>query len=136
MKLRASYHCVYKLQYHLVLVTKYRKKCLSPDIIIFLQNVFQKLALKWDIEIKEFSGKQDHVHLLIETHPVIQMSKLINNFKTVSSRLTRKHFSKHLSEFYWKPYLWTRSYCLITTGGTTIAIIKKYIQSQGIRKSD
>ena len=134
MNLRASYHCVYDLQYHLVLVTKYRKKCLSPNIILFLKEVFLKLALKWDIEVKEFSAENDHVHLLIATHPVIQMSKLINNFKTVSSRLTRKKFQKHLALYYWKPYLWTRSYCLITTGGATIDIIKKYIQSQGLGK--
>jgi len=31
----------------------------------------------------------------------------------------------------WKEYFWSRSYCLITTGGVPIEIIKKYIECQG-----
>jgi len=131
MKLKAHHHCVYNLHYHLVLVTKYRRKCFTPEILNYLKEIFQKLSEKWEIELLEFNGQQDHIHLLIATHPNIKMSTLVNNFKTVSSRLVRKNFSKHLSNFYWKPVLWTRAYCLITTGGATIDIIKKYIQKQG-----
>jgi len=31
----------------------------------------------------------------------------------------------------WKEYFWSRSFCLVTTGGAPIEVIKKYIQSQG-----
>ena len=134
MKLKAHYHCVYSLKYHLVLVTKYRKKCFTPEILDFLKEIFKKLSEKWEIELLEFNGQADHIHLLIATHPNIKMSSLINNFKTVSSRLVRKKFSKHLSQFYWKPLLWTRAYCLISTGGATTGVIEKYIQSQGLDK--
>jgi putative transposase len=113
-----------------VLVTKYRRKCFTPEILLYLKEIFLKLSEKWEIELLEFNGEQDHVHLLLATHPNIKMSTLVNNFKTVSSRLARKKFSKHLSFFYWKPLLWTRAYCLITTGGATIDIIKKYIEKQ------
>jgi putative transposase len=130
MKLKAHHHCLYNLNYHLVLVTKYRRKCFTPDILLYLKEIFQKLSAKWEIEILEFNGEQDHVHLLLATHPNIKMSTLVNNFKTVSSRLVRKKFSKHLSNFYWKPVLWTRAYCLITTGGAILDIIKKYIEKQ------
>jgi len=131
MKKKAFPSCVYNIQFHLVFVTKYRKKCLTSEVREHLQEVFLHLAQRWEIELLEFSGEEDHVHLLISVHPVTLMSRLINNFKTVSSRLTRKKFSKHLNEFYWKPLLWNRSYCLLSTGGATIEVIKKYIQSQG-----
>ena len=57
-------------------------------------------------------------------------SKFINNLQTVTSRLMRKEFAEHLAEFYWKPVLWTRAYCLLTTGCTTIATIRQYIEKQ------
>jgi putative transposase len=81
-----------------VLVTKYRKKCFTPEILDFLKEIFKKLSEKWEIELLEFNGQADHIHLLIATHPNTKMSSLINNFKTVSSRLVRKKFSKHLSQ--------------------------------------
>lgn len=81
-------------------------------------------------EIIEFNGEEDHIHILFEAPPQIQLSKLINSFKTVSSRYIRKEFSQHLSKFYWKPYFWNRSYLVFTTGGAPIDIIRKYIEEQ------
>ncbi|WP_376984252.1 IS200/IS605 family transposase (plasmid) [Borrelia recurrentis] len=84
----------------------------------------------WKITLNEFNHDKDHIHLLLEFTPNIQPSKFINNLKTVSSRLIRKKYSTHLDKYYWKPYFWSRSYCLISTGGASIDIIKKYIQNQ------
>jgi putative transposase len=111
---RSHWHCVYNLKFHLVLVTKYRKKCFTKIILNKLNTIFENQCQKWDVNLLEFGGESDHVHLLIETHPNIMPSKFINSIKTVSSRLTRKEFSKHFSKFYWKPVLWTRAYCLIS----------------------
>ena len=55
---------------------------------------------------------------------------MLDRLKTVTSRLMRKEFAEHLAEFYWKPVLWTRAYCLLTTGCTTIATIRQYIEKQ------
>lgn len=135
MKLKAEYHCVHSIQYHLILVTKYRHKCITPEILDYMKQVFHNLSEKWKVDLKEFSGEQDHIHLLLSAYPHIQMSKLVNNFKTVSSRLIRKKYRRHLRRFYWKPFFWTRSYCLISNGGATIDVIKRYIQRQGLEKS-
>ena len=54
----------------------------------------------------------------------------MNTLKTVSSRLIRKNHSEYLKKYYWKPVFWSRSYCILTTGGATIEIIEKYIKSQ------
>ena len=97
-QLKSHYHCVYKLTYHLVLVTKYRRKCFTSA--------------------------------MLDMHPNIMPSKFINNLKTVTSRLMRKEFAKHLAHFYCKPVLWTRAYCLLTTGGATIDTIRQYIEKQ------
>ena len=128
--MKSHYHCVYKLTYHLVLVTKYRKKCLSNEMLNRLEEIVKKNCTDWEIDLIEFKGEADHVHILLEMHPNIMPSKFINNLKTVSSRLIRKEFEEELKPYYWKPVLWTRAYCLLTTGGATIDVIREYIKNQ------
>ena len=128
--MKSHYHCVYKLTYHLVLVTKYRKKCLSNEMLNRLEEIVKKNCTDWEIDLIEFNGEADHVHILLDMHPNIMPSKFINNLKTVSSRLIRKEFEEELKPYYWKPVLWTRAYCLLTTGGATIDVIREYIQNQ------
>ena len=133
--LRSHFHCVYELSYHLVLVTKYRKKCLNSEMIKSLEKIFYTLCQKWDVTLKEFGGEKDHVHLLIQTHPAMQMSVFVNNIKTVSSRYLRRDYSAELEQYYWKPVLWSRAYFLLTCGGAPLEKIKDYIQNQGNEKS-
>ena len=128
--MKSHYHCVYQLTYHLVLVTKYRKKCLSNEMLNRLEEIVKKNCADWEIDLLEFNGEADHIHLLLEMHPNIMPSKFINNLKTVSSRLIRKEFDAELKQYYWKPVLWTRAYCLLTTGGATIDVIREYIKNQ------
>ena len=127
---RAHHHAKYDLKYHLVLVTKYRKKCITKDMLKRLEEVIKDICKRWDVELLEFNGEEGHIHLLISAHPSMELSKFINNLKTVSSRLIRKEFKEHLSKFYWKPYFWTRAYFIATTDGASLEVIKQYIQSQ------
>lgn len=131
MSHRSHSSCVYSLQYHLVFVTKYRNKCLNSEIIDSLGNHFSRLLKMKDCSLVEFNGEDDHVHLLIELHPSIEPSKLINNLKTVSSRMMKKEFDGHLKKYYWGTNaLWNRSYCLLSVGGAPIEILKQYIINQ------
>jgi putative transposase len=128
--LRSHWHCVYSLHYHLVLVTKYRRKCFTVAMLVRLKAICEHICNMWDIELLEFGGESDHVHMLLSMHPNIMLSRFVNNLKTVSSRLMRQEYKKHLSRFYRKPVLWTRAYCLITAGGAPLAILKQYIEKQ------
>ena len=78
-----------------------------------LEEIIKDICNRWDVEVLEFSGEEDHIHLLISAHPSMELSKFINNLKTVSSRLIRKEYKEHLSKFYWKPYFLDESlfYC-------------------------
>jgi len=130
-ELKSYAHCVFRLVYHLVLVTKYRRKVLTPAILTRLEEIFRYLCERWGCELLEFGGEADHVHLLFEGHPNLKLSAFVNNLKTVSSRRIRKEFAEHLRKFYWKPVLWHRSYCIVSSGGAPLEVLKKYIQSQG-----
>ena len=69
------------------------------------------------------------VHVLFRGQPNSEISKFINAYKSASSRLIKKEYpeiKKHL----WKDMFWSQSYCLISTGGVTVDIIKEYIQTQ------
>jgi putative transposase len=62
----------------------------------------------------------------------LELSKLINSLKTVTSRAIRKEFEQHIGQFYWKPLLWTRAYYI--AGGAPLDITKEYIENQGKEK--
>ncbi|MEC0423920.1 IS200/IS605 family transposase, partial [Bacillus subtilis] len=79
-------HSVYSLNYHLVVVTKYRKKCISEEMLNRLKEIANNVFTSFKCELMEINGEEDHVHLLFKAPPQVQLSKLINNFKTVSSR--------------------------------------------------
>ena len=128
--LKSHYHCVFNLQYHLVLVTKYRKKCFTAIILEDLKKLCLKICESWSCALQEFGGEEDHIHLLIEAHPSMNISVFVNNLKTVTSRLIKKNHQEHFRRFYWKPALWTRAYCIVSTGGAPLEIIKQYIQNQ------
>lgn len=123
-------HSCYLLQYHLVVITKYRHPVLKDQIkdklISIAQDVLQD---DWKTNIIAINTDLDHIHILFEAPPQVQLSKLVNNFKTVSSRLIRKEFSEQLKPYYWKPYFWSNSYFICTVSEKSEAIVKKYIES-------
>ena len=93
-----SYHhgfrSVYKLNAHVVLVVKYRRRAINGEILTRLEEILKQTLNKWESELLEFNGESDHVHLLIDYKPDIPLSTLIGNLKTVSSRLIRKEYPR------------------------------------------
>ncbi len=131
MQLEKNRHAVYKLQYHLIIVTKYRHPVITKEINERLKEIAKRVFEEsWHCKILEIETEKDHIHIAFESNPQTQLSKLINNFKTVSSRLIRKEFENYLRQYYWKDYFWSPSYCLLSVGGAPIEIIKEYIRSQ------
>ncbi len=132
MKLDNNNHSVFALNYHLVLVVKYRRKVIDDIISNRLKEIFEKISPTYNITVVEWNHDIDHVHILFKAEPNSELSKFINAYKSASSRLVKKEFPK-IREKLWKDYFWSRSFCLITTGGANIETIKKYIQSQGLK---
>ncbi|EJR54356.1 hypothetical protein IIM_02085 [Bacillus cereus VD107] len=124
-------HAIYKLTYHLVVVTKYRHPCINENIKNRLEEIAHNLFTKWNCTIIEMNGEEDHIHILFDAPPQIHLANVVNSFKTVTSRYIRKEFPDELKPFYWKPYFWSRSYMLLTTGGASIEVLRAYIENQG-----
>ena len=128
--LNTLHHCTFNLQYHLVLVTKYRRKVINQPILQKMEEHFKYLFERWESELLEFNGEPDHVHLLISLNPKTNPSKFVNNLKTVTSRIIRRDFPERVNGFYSKPVFWSRTYCLITCGGAPLSVLKQYIENQ------
>ena len=127
MELNSNRHSVFRLQFHLVVVTKYRLKIINQQMNARLKELAHRVFEEcWGLKIIE----SDNIHILFESNPQTDLSKLVNNFKTVSSRMLRKEFSEHLDKFYNKPYLWSNSYCILSVGEASIDVIKQYIENQ------
>jgi putative transposase len=118
------------LKVHLVLCTKYRRKAFTAEMLSRLNVVVEELLIKWDCKLVEFNGEEDHVHLLFQYHPDVELSKLVNNLKSVSSRKLRQEFAEHLEKFYWKDAFWSGSYFVASCGGVTVSTLRKYIENQ------
>ena len=118
------------LKAHLVLTTKYRKDLFTKEMLDRLHEVFEDLLEKWECRVIEFNGEGNHVHLLFQYHPGIELSKLVNSVKTVTSRKLRSEFSERVDHFYSKDVLWNGSYFIASCGGVTVSALKKYIEGQ------
>jgi putative transposase len=112
-------------------VTKYRRKTLSPDLLKYLEEAFGEILAAWRCTLLEFGGEADHVHLLVDIHPALDISVLINNLKTASARRTRNRFADHLAPFYSKPLFWSRAYFVASVGGATLETVRAYVNAQG-----
>lgn len=126
-----GYRSFYRLTVHIVLVTKYRKKAISAEILSRLRAIFDETLNKWDCQLLEFNGEPDYVHLLVSYKPEISLSKLIANLKTVSSRLIRRDFPFLSSQyFYNKSHFWTGAYFVSSCGEVTVEKLKQYVEAQ------
>ncbi|MFE8094387.1 IS200/IS605 family transposase [Bacillus toyonensis] len=129
MKLDSNNHSVFLLYYHLVLVVKYRRNVFDDDMSDYAKDMFVRLSENFNITLVEWNHDVDHVHILFKAHPNTEMTKFINAYKSASSRLIKRDFP-HVKKKLWKEMFWSRSFCLLTTGGSPIDVVRTYIENQ------
>ena len=132
MKLDNNNHSVFAMYYHLILCVKYRRKVFDNEISAYARNIFEKIAPSYNISLLEWNHDVDHVHIMFKAQPNSELSKFINAYKSASSRLIKRDFPETRQKL-WKEYFWSQSFCLLTTGGAPIEVIRKYIETQGER---
>jgi len=118
------------LKVHLVLTTKYRRSVFTKAMLDRLNIILEELLLKWDCKLVEFNGEDNHIHCLFQYHPDVELSKLVNNLKSVSSRKLRQEFTEQIEKYYYKDAFWNGSYFVASCGGVTISTLRKYIEDQ------
>lgn len=89
MTYKSTARSISDLKAHLVLTTKYRKKVITPAMLIRLGELVHHILQKWGCEVIEFNGESDHVHLLFRYYPQMQLSKFVNALKSYTSQQKR-----------------------------------------------
>ena len=130
MELDRNQHSVYLLNYHLVMVIKYRRKVITDKISEYLKQRFIKVGESYGVTLQEWNHDADYVHVLLRATPHTEIAKFLNAYKSSSSRMVKKEFPE-IKRYLWKSAFWTQSYCLISTGGAPLEVIKQYIENQG-----
>ena len=131
MELKRNSNAVYLLNYHLILITKYRKKVFINDSIVErTKDIMRKIANDFDVDIINQECGADHIHLMISTKPTTELTKLVNLLKGTSSRYLRKEFEPQLSEVLYGDSFWSDSYYIATAGNVSVDTIYNYIDNQ------
>lgn len=130
MKLDSNKHSVFLLHYHLVLIVKYRRQVFDEEISNYAKDIFVRIGQSYHITLEEWNHDKDHIHVMFKAHPNSGLSKFLNAYKSASSRLIKRDFPI-IRKKLWKEMFWSRSFCLTTTGGAAIEMVKQYIEKQG-----
>lgn len=126
----SSGRAVSDLKAHLVLTTKYRRSVLTGEMINRLGEILDDLCQKWNCKLIEFNGEANHIHLLFQYLPQMELPKFISNLKSVSSRRIRSEFVDEVGSVYRKDVFWNESYFIASCGGVTVSILRQYIEQQ------
>ena len=129
--IKKSSHCAYSLCYHLVLVVKYRRKCITDEIGAYLIEVAEGVLKQWGCELIEGKSDRDHLHLLLTLDQSHTIGDRVGSLKNTTSRMVRKKYGDQIKQYLWEDSFWSDGYFICTTGSAEVDVIKKYIEDQG-----
>jgi len=132
---RKSSHTTYRIELHIVWVTKYRYKVLKGAIGTRTRDMLRRISSEERAEIISGSVSPDHVHVLVSIDPSVSVSKLVQQLKGKSSRLLQIEFEE-LQKKYWGQHLWARGYFAVSTGNVSTEMVKEYIKHHFENKPD
>ena len=135
MEVIRSSHSVYRLQYHVVWVCKYRRRILNPAMCSYIREILPKLLRsKPGVEIETIGFDGDHVHMVLVIPPKYSIASVMGVLKSQSSSKIRDRF-KWLEKVYWKErVLWSPGY-FVSSVGVDEAVIRRYVEYQGKQDS-
>ena len=132
---RKTSHSLYDCKYHIVWITKYRKKVLSGLVAERVRELIRQICKEHDVEIIKGHVSKDHVHLFVSVPPQMAISKLVQYLKGKSSYKLMQE-NQQISKEFWGRHMWGRGYFVATSGNVTDEIIMEYIKNQDIEKTD
>src|SRR3954454_17437346 len=132
---RRTAHTRFDIKFHLVWITKYRKKLLRGDVGLRLREIVRTICAEPEVEILKGPVSADHVHLFVSCPPHVSASYLMQRVKGKSSRRLMQEYS-HLRKLCWGRHLWARGSFVASSGDVTDEVIMEYIGTQEKSKED
>ncbi len=130
MEVRKSNHSVYRLQYHVVWVVKYRLKLFNPGLKNHLEKFLrQEAKLMPGVEIQEVNVQKDHVHMMMVIPPKYAISEVVGRLKARSSSVFRNRYQLFKKVYGEEEVTWSPGY-FVSTVGIDEHVIRNYIKYQ------
>ena len=122
-------HVVYKCDYHIVWVPKYRFRILKGAIKTLVE-VDMRMLCEWkQCEIQELNVQEDHIHLVVSIPPKVSVSKLMGTLKGKIAIKLFRSYPKLKQKPYWGNRFWARGY-FVSTVGLDEDKIRRYVKYQ------
>ncbi len=122
-------HVVYKCDYHIVWVPKYRLRILKGAIKELVEHDIKMLCEWKSCHVEELNVQEDHVHLLVSVPPKVSISRLMGTLKGKIAIKLFKSYPQLKKKPYWGNHFWARGY-FVSTVGLNEEMIKKYVKYQ------
>ena len=122
-------HVIYKCDYHIVWVPKYRLRIMKGQIKDLLNEDIGMLCEWLGSEILELNIQEDHIHLVVSVPPKVSISRLMGVLKGKLAIKIFKSYPKLKEKPYWGNHFWARGY-FVSTVGLDEDMIRKYVKHQ------
>ena len=122
-------HVVYKCEYHVVWVPKYRFRILTGVIKDMVEEDIRMLCEWKGCEVLELNVQIDHIHLLVSIPPRVSVSKLMGTLKGKLAIKLFKSYPGLKKKPYWGNHFWARGY-FVATVGINEDLIRRYVKHQ------
>jgi len=119
-------HIVYRCVYHVILCTKYRIKFLKGKIRYRLFKLLREKQVEYGYKIICMEIMPNHVHILMNIRPDLQINKTIGKIKGYTSYILRQEF-QFLNNY---KSLWTRAKFASSIGQISENIALQYVKNQ------
>lgn len=125
-------HCKYSLNLHFVFAVKYRKGLLKENIDADMKQILFEVAQLKGFVIKTMQSDIDHIHILVDSLPILSPFEIAHQLKQISTFRIWKKYPLELKKHFWKERtFWSDGYFVCSTGDASTETIQKYIESQG-----
>jgi len=122
-------HTKHDLKVHLIWIPKYRKKALTGQVALRVRDLIRQIAMEHELSILSGKVASDHIHVLVGYRPHVDISRIVQWLKGISSRILLQEFA-HLRKAFWGRDLWARGYLAVSTGNLTDEMVRDYIEQQ------
>ena len=126
-------HVVYRCDYHIVFVPKYRFRVLTGGIAELVEHDIRVLSEWREVKVWELSVQADHVHLVCSIPPKVSVSKFMGLLKGKLAIKLFKSYPKLRRKPYWGNHFWARGY-FVSTVGVDEEVIRRYVRHQEERE--
>ncbi len=130
METRHSDHAVYRTEYRIIWIPKYRRRILNPGVKAYLTKILPVVMESMPgCEILKCNTQVDHIHMLMIIPPKYAVSGVVGRMKGMTASRLRKKFA-WLGKLYWKEnVVWSTGY-FVSTIGIDEDKVMKYVQWQ------